>query len=130
MNYSKYSSELSELEKREVIDKFFNSSKEFYSILITSNSLEEGLDYSYIRLIIYIDYYHSFISFVQSSNRGGWDSLPSTSIFFYNKGIELSRKEESKEEGLFREYLGELVYRRRVINLYIDNEFIDQYSIK
>ena len=101
MNYSRYLSKLSKLEKREVIDKFFNSSKEFYSILITSNSLEEGLDYSYIRLIIYIDYYHSFISFVQGSSRGGRDSLPSTSMFFYSKGTELSRKEESKEEGLF-----------------------------
>ena len=64
MNYNRYLSELSKLKKREVINKFFNNSKEFYNILVTSSSLEEGLDYPYIRLIIYINYYHSFISFI------------------------------------------------------------------
>jgi superfamily II DNA helicase RecQ len=130
LNCSRYSSESTDLEKEEVLDRFFNSEEDFYSILVTSSGLEEGLDYPCIRLVVYIDYCHSFIGFIQGSSRGGRDSLASTSIFFYSKGEELSRKEESREQGLFRDYLGELVCRRRVIDLYIDEEFIEQCSIE
>jgi hypothetical protein len=55
LNYSYYSSRLSNQEKENILIGVFNSSLDFYRILVTSNSLQESIDYSTIRLVIYKD---------------------------------------------------------------------------
>ena len=66
MNYCYYSSDLSEEEKEEVLEKFITStSNSFYNYIISTSRLKEGFDYSNIRLIIYFELGHSFIRFIQ-----------------------------------------------------------------
>ena len=66
MNYYYYSSDLFKVEKEEVIKKFTISiSNLFYDYIVSTNGLEEGFDYSNIRLVIYFELGHSFINFIQ-----------------------------------------------------------------
>jgi superfamily II DNA helicase RecQ len=53
-------------------------------ILVSTSALEEGIDYSNIRLVVYKDIAYSFISFLQGLSRGGYNNRASISIFFYN----------------------------------------------
>ena len=64
-----YYSALGEEEKGEVLRSYFAGGKE--RILVSSSSLEEGIDHPSIRLIVYIDFVYSFIGFLQGSSRGG-----------------------------------------------------------
>ena len=66
MNYYYYSSDLSKEEKEEVLKKFIiNINNFFYNYIISINKLEEGFNYSNIRLVIYFKLSHSFIRFIQ-----------------------------------------------------------------
>lgn len=132
---SKYHSSLSEEEKERALNGFLNSKEEFYSILVCTTALEEGFDYSYIRLVVYKDYSHSFLGFLQGSSRGGRDNQPCTSMFFYNSkdyrllsnsSNNLSLLEQDKS--LIKSYLLEKVCRKRQIGLYLDNTLVDQCS--
>jgi hypothetical protein len=98
--------------------------------------LEEGIDYPYIRLVIYIDFLHSFIGFLQGSSRGGRDNRKSTSIFFYLKQDNI---EEENIDSLYidsididkcaiQDYIRERTCRRRIIHSYLDNNIIDKCS--
>ena len=65
MNYCYYSSDLSKVEKEEVIKKFItNTSNLFYNYIISTSKLEEGFDYSNICLVIYFELDYSFINFI------------------------------------------------------------------
>src|ERR1039457_6760916 len=64
LNCSKYYSSLSKEDKESTLNNFFNSKDKFFSILATSSSLEEGLDYSSIRLVVYKDIAYSFLGFL------------------------------------------------------------------
>ena len=74
-------SALGEEEKEVVLASYFTSNKE--KILVSSSSLEEGIDYPCIRLVVYMDFVYSFIGLLQGSSRGGRDNKESTSMFFY-----------------------------------------------
>jgi superfamily II DNA helicase RecQ len=90
LNCSFFYSSLSKENKEKTINNFISSFKDYYSILINTSSLQEGFDYSFIRLIVYKDITYSFLGFLQGSNQGGRDNRPSISIFFYNsKDIRL-----------------------------------------
>jgi superfamily II DNA helicase RecQ len=136
LNCSKYYSSLSKEDKESTLNNFFNSKDKFFSILATSSSLEEGLDYSSIRLVVYKDIAYSFLGFLQGSSRSGRDNKPSTSIFFYNssslnKNISTSRTLSLLEQDklLVNKYLLEETCRRRQISLYLDNKFKDSCSL-
>jgi superfamily II DNA helicase RecQ/predicted RNA binding protein with dsRBD fold (UPF0201 family) len=130
LNCSKYYSSLSTEEKQSTLTSFFTSKEEYYNILVTSSSLEEGLDYSSIRLVIYKDIAYSFLGFLQGSSRGGRDNKPSTSMFFYNSSQVQKNSSSStstrslleQDKFLVSQYLLEVTCRRRQISLYLDNK--------
>jgi hypothetical protein len=145
LNCSFFYSSLSKEDKEKTINGFLSSFEDYYSILISTSSLQEGFDYSFIRLVVYKDIAYSFLGFLQGSSRGGRDNRPSTSIFFYNSGnsrllnpsnllsssntslISHSRILE-EDIALVFNYLHESICRRRVINLYLNSELIDECS--
>jgi len=138
LNCSKYYSSLSIEEKDQSLAGFFYSQEDYYSILVSSSGLEEGLDHPSIRLVIYKDIAYSFLGFLQGSSRGGRDNQASTSMFFYN----LSKVEQNRayisntsqlslleqDKVLVSQYLLEVTCRRRQISLYLDNKVINQCS--
>ena len=138
LNCSRYYASLSNEDKEETLSNFRISQDPYYSILVTSSSLEEGFDYSFIRLVVYKDLAYSFLGFLQGSSRGGRDNKPSTSIFFYNSRDSRLASTSSNSsinsslldynKNLVNSYLLETVCRRRQINLYLDNKLIEQYS--
>jgi superfamily II DNA helicase RecQ len=114
-------------DKGEILESYLTSKEEKYRVLISSSSLEEGIDYPFIRLVIYIDFIHSFIGLLQGSSRGGRDNLESTSIFFYLKGEELDREGDTTiDKSYIRKYLRESVCKQRVISLFLDNIIMDK----
>ena len=65
LNCCFYSSDLSEEDKEEVLEKFTSSiGNFFYDYIVSTSGLEEGFNYSNIRLVIYFKLGHSFISFI------------------------------------------------------------------
>jgi superfamily II DNA helicase RecQ len=137
LNCSYYNSSLSIEDKNNTLNSFLNSKEDYYNTLVTSSSLEEGFDYSFIRLVIYKDKAYSFLGFLQGSSRGGRDNRPSTSIFFYNPNINLNTSSTSntnsislleQDKLLINKYLLEVTCRRRQISLYLDNKLIDSCS--
>ena len=135
LNCSRYYSFLSKEEKEKTLNSFLTSKENYYSILVTSSSLEEGLDYSCIRLVVYKDIAYSFLGFLQGSSQGGRDSKPSTSMFFYNsKDSRLNQTRTSsfslleEDKNLIYSYLLETICRRRQISLYLDNKLVDKCS--
>jgi len=97
--------------------------------------LQEGFDYSSIRLVVYKDIAYSFLGFLQGSSRRGRDNRPSKSIFFYNLSNSrlLSTTSSSStileiDSSLVFTYLRETTCRRRQINLYLNSELVDEYS--
>jgi hypothetical protein len=97
-------------------------------VLVSSSTLEERLDYSSIRLVMYKDFLYSFLSFLQGSSRGRRDGNKFTSMFFYSKGKEEDRASNSLDYSTLRKYLREGVCKRRVIASFLDNSFIDKCS--
>jgi ERCC4-related helicase len=113
--------------KDEVLESYLTSKEEKYRVLISSSSLEEGIDYPSIRLVIYIDFIYSFIGHLQRSSKGGRDNQESTSIFFYLKGEELDQEEDTTlDKAYIRRYLRESTCKQRVISLFLDNAIIDK----
>jgi superfamily II DNA helicase RecQ len=124
-----YTSNSSDLEKEATLRGFSESGLEYFSILIATSALEEGFDYSSIRLVIYFQFCYSFLGFLQGSSRGGRDNSPSTSLFLYTKGEEVEREGEPIDKALFRAYLRERTCRKRVISLYLDSKPIDSCAL-
>src|SRR5450755_1664198 len=111
----------SSLENKEEVLRLFLSNKESsYQAIVSTSSLEEGIDYPSIRLVIYFDLIRSFIGLLQGSSRGGRDNRGSNSIFFYRKGEDKDQEEDSNniDKVYIRRYLREQVCRRRVIDLH------------
>ena len=54
--------------KEQVLKAFLANKEEYYKVLVSSTALEEGIDYPFIRLVVYINYIHSFISYLQGSS--------------------------------------------------------------
>jgi superfamily II DNA helicase RecQ len=140
LNCCYFDSSLELKEKQLVLANFQTKTSSYYSILVTSSSLEEGFNYSSIRLVIYKDIAYSFLGFLQGSSRGGRDNKPSISMFFYtfraNKldqttSISSTNKETSnldilaRDKLLVEQYLSELTCRIRQISLYLDNTLWD-----
>src|SRR5271155_4823749 len=121
----------STLEDKEVVlESYLTSNKD--KMLVSSSSLEEGIDYPSIRLVVYVDFVHSFIGFLQGSSRGGRDKGESTSMFFYLKGEELDRDSDKSniDKCFLRRYLREAVCKRKVIEEYLDSNIVEQCSNK
>ena len=130
LNCNKYHSNLSKEEKENNLNNFFNNSSEFYKIIVSSTALEEGLDYSSIRLVIYKDIAYSFIGFLQGSSRGGRDNLGSTSIFFHSSHhYQLSNCNNIEDKLYINKYLEEKICRKRPISLYLDNKVINSCDL-
>ena len=136
LNCSRYHTSLSIEEKASTLRSFTSSKEEYYTILATSSSLQEGFDYSSIRLVVYIDLAYSFLGFLQGSSRGGRDLRPSTSMFFYSSNSSLFTSSTSNSSStllehdkyLVKSYLLETICRRRQISLYLDNQVVEQCS--
>ena len=114
--------------KEEVLMSYLTSNKD--KILVSSSSLQEGIDHPCIRLVVYMDFAHSFIGFLQGSHRGGRDNKESTSMFFYLKGKELDKELDGSnmDKRFMRRYLREQVCKRRVIEEYLDSNIVEQCS--
>jgi len=126
LHCAKFYSTLSNNEKNKVLLNFHLKFDDFNSILVSTSALEEGFDYSSIRLVIYKDFSYSFIGFLQGSSRGGRDGIKSSSVFFYNKQNLVGNSSDSLDKSLIFRYLSELVCRRRIINSYLNNDLVDQ----
>ena len=102
-----FHSALEDEEKEAVLQSYFTSSKE--KILVSSSSLEEGIDYPCVRLVVYIDFAHSFIGLLQGSSRGGRDNKESASMFFYLQGEQEDKEGEASnvDKRFLRRYLRE-----------------------
>jgi len=128
LNYPIYYSSLDN--KEEVLQLYLSKKESSFQALVSTSSLEEGIDYPSIRLVIYIDAIHSFIGLLQGSSRGGRDNRESSSTFFYQKGEEEDKEEEASnlDKCYIRKYIREQVCRRRIIDLFLDNTITDQCS--
>ncbi len=135
LNCSRFYSSLSNKNKSNTLKRFLTSKDPYYSILACTSALQEGFDYSSIRLVVYKDIAYSFLGFLQGSSRGGRDNRPSKSIFFYNSSNSrlLSTTSSSStileiDSSLVFTYLRETTCRRRQINLYLNSELVDECS--
>jgi superfamily II DNA helicase RecQ len=97
-------------------------------ILVSSSSLQEGINYPCIRLVVYIDFAHSFIKFLQGSSKGRRDNKESTLMFFYLRGKELDKElnKSNINKRFIRRYLREQVCKRKVIKEYLDSNIVEQ----
>lgn len=114
--------------KEEVLNAFVNNGGYENSLLVSTIGLAEGLDYPSIRLVVFVDFTYSFLSFLQGSGRGGRDCSKSTSMFFYTRGAEKLNKDDSMDKAFMKTYLREQVCKRRIINSYLDNAVVDKCS--
>ena len=145
LNCSFFKASLSKEDKEKTINNYHSSFEDYYSILVSTSSLQEGFDYSFIRLVVYKDIAYSFLGFLQGSSRGGRDNRLSTSMFFYdstdnrllnsssilsdsNNLLPSRSKILEDDRALVWNYLRESICRRRVINLYLNSELLDQCS--
>ena len=128
LNCLKFYSNLIEEEKNTILLNFRTKFDDFNSILVSTSALEEGFDYSSIRLVIYKDFSYSFIGFLQGSSRGGRDLIQSSSVFFYSKRDIIKKANIELDKSLVYDYLNELVCRRRIIDSYLNNTFINNCS--
>ena len=64
LNYSRYYSKLNNKDKDLNLNSFLNSKEDYFKILVSSSSLEEDFNYSFIRLVIYKNITYFFISFL------------------------------------------------------------------
>ncbi|KAJ8060796.1 hypothetical protein OCU04_009881, partial [Sclerotinia nivalis] len=127
LNCSFYHSDLGLLEQNRVLNDFFNVFNDFNRIIVSTSGLEEGIDYSSVRLVIYFKFCWSFIGFLQGSSRGGRDLRPSESCFFYNKSEENDKPSDfDSDRTELRKYLRESICRRKVIDLYLDNNITEE----
>lgn len=111
--------------KEVVLKSYLTSNKD--KILVSSFSLEEGIDCPCIRLVVYVDFIYSFIGLLQGSSRGGRDKEESTSMFFYLKGEELDKEGDKSniDKRYIRRYLRERVCKRKIIEEYLDSNVLD-----
>jgi hypothetical protein len=112
--------------KEEVLMSYLTSNKD--RILVSSSGLQEGIDYPCIRLVVYIDFAHSFIRFLQGSSKGRRDNKKSTLMFFYLRGKELDKELDRSniDKRFIRRYLREQVCKRKVIKEYLDSNIVEQ----
>jgi hypothetical protein len=115
-------------DKEDVLDQFITNQGDFYKVLVSSSSLEEGIDYPCIRFVIYVDFLYSFIGFLQGSSRGGRDKKESTSMFFYLKQDQREQDIEPLDidKRTIQDYVQERVCKRRIISLFLDNIVVDK----
>jgi superfamily II DNA helicase RecQ len=123
-----YYSELEADDKGAILDSFFTRQEDYYKVLVSSTSLEEGIDYPHVRLVIYVDFIYSFVKFLQGSSKGGRDGRESTSMFFYLKGEDQDREADlaNKDKCSIRSYLREATCKQRIIDYFCDNVIIDK----
>jgi len=115
--------------KEQVLKAFLANKEEYYKVLVSSTALEEGIDYPSIRLVVYIDYIHSFIGYLQGSSRAGRDNRESTSIFFYLQDNCANLDSSSAldiDKSYIQRFILESVCKRRVIEQYLDNTLVEQ----
>jgi superfamily II DNA helicase RecQ len=128
LNCTKFTSELNNLQKQSVLSTFVNNFTSYNNILVCTNSLQEGFDYSNIRLTIYFEFAFDFIGFLQGFSRAGRDKNPAISMFFYNLNSEKEADNDSFDRSLIKSYWRESVCRKRLISLYLNNTILDQCS--
>jgi superfamily II DNA helicase RecQ len=112
--------------KEVVLMSYLTSNKD--KILVSSSSLQEGIDYPCIRLVVYIDFTHSFIRFLQGSSKGKRNNKKSTLMFFYLRGKELDKELDRSniDKRFIRQYLREQVCKHKVIKEYLNNNIVKQ----
>jgi superfamily II DNA helicase RecQ len=130
LNCAKYYFEFSNSEKANILLNFTTMFDYYNSILISTSALKESFNYSSICLVIYKDFAYSFIGFLQSSSRSGRDNNTSQSVFFYNSSELINKNTDSVDKLLIRQYLSELVCRRRVIDLFLNNTITNQCNLQ
>ena len=112
-----------------MLKAFLANKEEYYKVLVSFTALEEGIDYPSIRLVVYINYIHSFIGYLQSSSRAGRDNRESTSIFFYLQDNCANLDSSSAldiDKSYIQRFILESVYKRQVIEQYLDNTLVEQ----
>ena len=111
-----------------MLNQFITNQEDFYKVLVSSSSLEEGIDYPCIRFVVYVDLAYSFIGFLQGSGRGGRDNKESTSMFFYLKQDQREHNVESLsiDKRAIQDYIQERTCKRRIISLFLDNVVVDK----
>lgn len=151
LNCRRFYSTLLDVDKESTIREFSTTFDSFNSVLASTSSLEEGFDYSSIRLVIYFEASYSFLGFLQGSSRAGRDLKPCVSCFFTSRSRVIGKGKEttsvsnedstlidldsslldllSLDRSLVNNYLQETTCRRRQIDLYLNRGLTEQCSI-
>ena len=107
--------------KEKIIDSFIS----FDRIIVATSALEEGFDYSSIRVVIHYISSFSFIDFQQQTGRAGRDQKHSISLtLIMNNELKYNDRDDDFKT-LYKEYLNESICKRRIINRVFDNEISD-----
>ena len=107
--------------KEKIIDSFIF----FDRIIVATSALEEGFDYSFIRVVIHYISSFSFIDFQQQTGRAERDQKHSISLTLIMDNELKYNDRDDDFKTLYKEYLNESIYKRRIINRVFDNEIND-----
>ena len=119
LNYKYYASNVENKEK--IINSFIF----FDRIIVATSALGEGFDYSSIRVVIHYISSFSFIDFQQQTGRAERDQKHSISLtLIMNNELKYNDRDDNFKT-LYKEYLNESIYKRRIINRVFDNEIND-----
>ena len=130
LNIPSYYNGLKEDVKEIILNKYLYNNDPFNNILISTSGLEEGLDYPYIKVVLYIDFAFSFIGFLQGSSRGGRGINKSISLFLYKSNpFNKDEEDSSLDKTYLNKYLNEQVCLRRPINLFLNNIIHDKCEV-
>ena len=106
-------------------EKIINSFISFDRIIVATSALEEGFDYSSIRVVIHYISSFSFIDFQQQTDRAERDQKHSISLtLIMNNELKYNDRNDDFKT-LYKEYLNESICKRRIINRVFDNEIND-----
>ena len=65
------------------------------------------------------------MGFLQGSNKTGRNQKPTISAFFYNKGFINPFDNDLINKSTIKSYLKEVVYRKKLIFIILDNKIIE-----
>ena len=69
------------------------------------------------------------MGFLQNFSKAGKNQKPTINAFFYNKGFINPSDNDSIDKSTIKSYLKEIICRKRLISIILNNKIIKQYSL-
>jgi superfamily II DNA helicase RecQ len=118
-----FHADLSEEEKEANLHEFLTGSK---NIMTCTSALSVGVDFEDISLVIHYQGAYSLTDFIQETGRLSRKGQVGYSVVFTTKTELVEQKQDTEERKYFRQYLGELICRRKILKLVFDNVISDE----